>query len=75
MISNLSSAHAKLQVGVGIMILQQFGGANGIVFYASSIFKLAGIERFLNISPYIGVALLGKHNTKTLSLIYCRFFN
>ena len=54
MTSNLSSARAKLQVGVGIMILQQFGGANGIVFYASSIFKLAGIERFLNISPYIG---------------------
>ncbi|XP_030959923.1 sugar transporter ERD6-like 5 isoform X3 [Quercus lobata] len=58
-------AHSLI-VGVGIMILQQFGGANGIVFYASSIFKLAGIERFLNISLYIGVTILGKHNTKTL---------
>ena len=75
MISNLSSAHAKLQVGVGITILQQFGGANGIVFYASSIFKLAGIERFLNISPYIGVALLGKHNTKTLYHLFIAGFS
>ncbi|XP_030959925.1 sugar transporter ERD6-like 5 isoform X5 [Quercus lobata] len=36
-------AHSLI-VGVGIMILQQFGGANGIVFYASSIFKLAGFS-------------------------------
>jgi SP family sugar porter-like MFS transporter len=42
MTSNLALTHGKLQVGVGLMILQQFGGSNGIVFYASSIFKLAG---------------------------------
>lgn len=26
------------------MVFQQFGGVNGIVFYASSIFQSAGIE-------------------------------
>ncbi|GMY39319.1 sugar transporter ERD6-like 5 isoform X2 [Fagus crenata] len=36
-------AHSLI-VGVGLMILQQFGGSNGIVFYASSIFKLAGFS-------------------------------
>ena len=57
------------------MILQQFSDANGMVFYASSIFKLAGIKRFLNISPYIGVALLGKHNTKTLYHLFIAGFS
>ncbi|KAJ7978028.1 Sugar transporter ERD6-like [Quillaja saponaria] len=32
----------SLIVGVGLMILQQFGGVNGIAFYASSIFISAG---------------------------------
>jgi MFS transporter, SP family, ERD6-like sugar transporter len=32
------------QVGVGLMALQQFGGVNGICFYASEIFVSAGIE-------------------------------
>uniref|UniRef100_A0A2N9HFJ0 Major facilitator superfamily (MFS) profile domain-containing protein n=1 Tax=Fagus sylvatica TaxID=28930 RepID=A0A2N9HFJ0_FAGSY len=36
-------AHS-LFVGIGLMILQQFGGANGIAFYASSIFELAGFS-------------------------------
>lgn len=31
-----------VQVGVGLMIVQQFGGVNGIGFYASSIFVSAG---------------------------------
>lgn len=30
------------QVGVGLMVLQQFGGVNAIVFYASAIFVSAG---------------------------------
>ncbi|KAI8555792.1 hypothetical protein RHMOL_Rhmol05G0201700 [Rhododendron molle] len=31
-----------LTIGVGIMLLQQFGGSNGILYYASSIFEAAG---------------------------------
>ncbi|XP_061367415.1 sugar transporter ERD6-like 5 isoform X2 [Gastrolobium bilobum] len=34
----------SLTVGVGLMILQQFGGINGIVFYANSIFTSAGFS-------------------------------
>lgn len=30
------------QVGVGLMFFQQFGGINGIIFYASETFKSAG---------------------------------
>ncbi|KAK6915529.1 Major facilitator, sugar transporter-like [Dillenia turbinata] len=36
-------AHSLI-VGVGLMVLQQFGGANGIAFYASSIFESAGFS-------------------------------
>ncbi|CAI8614155.1 unnamed protein product [Vicia faba] len=32
----------SLTIGIGLMICQQFGGINGVVFYASSIFDLAG---------------------------------
>ncbi|KAH9603984.1 hypothetical protein KSS87_023587 [Heliosperma pusillum] len=31
-------------VGVGLMVLQQFGGVNAIAFYASSIFESAGFS-------------------------------
>ncbi|MQL68956.1 hypothetical protein Taro_001249 [Colocasia esculenta] len=31
-------------VGVGLMVLQQFGGVNGIAFYASSVFVSAGFS-------------------------------
>lgn len=30
------------KVGVGLMVLQQFGGVNAIAFYASAIFISAG---------------------------------
>eukprot|EP01018_Ginkgo_biloba_P015241 Gb_32196 [translate_table: standard] len=34
-------AHSVI-VGVGLMVLQQFGGINALIFYASEIFKTAG---------------------------------
>ncbi|EOY11282.1 hypothetical protein QUC31_009562 [Theobroma cacao] len=34
----------SLMVGVGLMVLQQFGGVNGIAFYASAIFISAGFS-------------------------------
>ncbi|KAA8545060.1 hypothetical protein F0562_019841 [Nyssa sinensis] len=36
-------AHSLI-VGVGLMVLQQFGGVNGIAYYASSIFISAGFS-------------------------------
>ncbi|XP_021742463.1 LOW QUALITY PROTEIN: sugar transporter ERD6-like 5 [Chenopodium quinoa] len=34
----------SLIVGVGLMVFQQFGGVNGVVFYANSIFESAGFS-------------------------------
>lgn len=36
--------HRVLTVGVGLMAFQQFGGVNGIVFYATEIFISAGFK-------------------------------
>ena len=33
------------QVGVGLMVFQQLGGVNGILFYASEVFISAGKEQ------------------------------
>ncbi|KAJ8641427.1 hypothetical protein MRB53_018121 [Persea americana] len=33
-----------LMVGIGLLLLQQLSGINGILFYASTIFKAAGIQ-------------------------------
>ncbi|KAJ0985869.1 hypothetical protein J5N97_004225 [Dioscorea zingiberensis] len=33
-----------LMIGIGLLVLQQLSGINGILFYASSIFKAAGIS-------------------------------
>ncbi|KAJ6674856.1 hypothetical protein OIU85_011062 [Salix viminalis] len=38
-------------IGVGLMVLQQFGGINAVCFYASSIFEVAGF------SPSVGTIL------------------
>lgn len=31
-----------LQVGIGLLVLQQLGGINGVLFYSSTIFASAG---------------------------------
>ena len=31
-----------LQVGIGLLVLQQLGGINGVLFYSSTIFESAG---------------------------------
>ncbi|XP_078428539.1 sugar transporter ERD6-like 6 [Wolffia australiana] len=33
-----------LMIGIGLLVLQQFSGINGVLFYASNIFKAAGIS-------------------------------
>lgn len=33
----------SLQIGIGLLVLQQLSGVNGILFYAASIFKAAGM--------------------------------
>ncbi|KAK5810892.1 hypothetical protein PVK06_026209 [Gossypium arboreum] len=36
-------------IGVGLMMFQQFGGINGVAFYANQIFTSAGLQYFLYI--------------------------
>ncbi|OIV95125.1 hypothetical protein TanjilG_21515 [Lupinus angustifolius] len=46
-----------LTVGVGLMILQQFGGINGIVFYANSIFISAGLSESIGTIAMVAVKI------------------
>ncbi|XP_027353368.1 sugar transporter ERD6-like 5 isoform X3 [Abrus precatorius] len=68
----------SLTVGVGLMILQQFGGVNGIAFYASSIFISAGFSGSIGTIAMVivqipmttlGVLLMDKSGRRPLLLI------
>ncbi|XP_044482168.1 uncharacterized protein LOC123208715 [Mangifera indica] len=68
----------SLMVGVGLMLLQQFGGANGIAFYASSIFESAGFSANVGTiamaivqipMTIIGILLMDKSGRRPLLLI------
>ncbi|KAK7397245.1 hypothetical protein VNO78_18412 [Psophocarpus tetragonolobus] len=68
----------SLTVGVGLMILQQFGGVNGISFYASSIFISAGFSGSIGMIAMVavqipmtalGVLLMDKSGRRPLLLI------
>lgn len=34
----------RVQAGVGLMVLQQFSGANAVMFYSGTIFRAAGVH-------------------------------
>ncbi|KAK7284313.1 hypothetical protein RJT34_19058 [Clitoria ternatea] len=68
----------SLTVGVGLMILQQFGGINGIVFYANSIFISAGFSESIGTIAMVavkipmttlGVLLMDKSGRRSLLLV------
>ncbi|KAK4488613.1 hypothetical protein RD792_004380 [Penstemon davidsonii] len=40
--ANIFEEATEIRVGVGLMVLQQFGGVNAIAYYASAIFASAG---------------------------------
>ncbi|KAG8391227.1 hypothetical protein BUALT_Bualt01G0165900 [Buddleja alternifolia] len=42
--ADISEEAAEISVGVGLMVLQQFGGVNAIAYYASAIFSSAGFS-------------------------------
>uniref|UniRef100_A0A803MWV8 Major facilitator superfamily (MFS) profile domain-containing protein n=1 Tax=Chenopodium quinoa TaxID=63459 RepID=A0A803MWV8_CHEQI len=65
-------------VGVGLMVLQQFGGINGIFFYASNIFETAGFSSKIGtviyallqvVIPSVGATLIDKAGRKPLLLV------
>ncbi|KAL5566156.1 hypothetical protein UlMin_029320 [Ulmus minor] len=68
----------SLVVGVGLMVLQQFGGVNGIAFYASSIFISAGFSDSVGMIAMVivqvpmtalGVVLMDKSGRRPLLLV------
>ncbi|XP_059648575.1 sugar transporter ERD6-like 5 isoform X3 [Cornus florida] len=70
-------AHSLI-VGVGMMMLQQFGGSNGIAFYASSIFTLAGFSAKIGTiamavvqipTTVLGVFLMDKSGRRPLLMV------
>ncbi|XP_040372587.1 sugar transporter ERD6-like 5 isoform X4 [Rosa chinensis] len=70
-------AHSLL-VGVGLMVLQQFGGVNGIAFYASTIFISAGFSDSIGTIAMVavqipmtalGVVLMDKSGRRPLLLV------
>ncbi|GMH29285.1 hypothetical protein Nepgr_031128 [Nepenthes gracilis] len=42
--ANISHEVAEIEIGVGLMVLQQFGGINGIGFYLNETFQEAGLS-------------------------------
>ncbi|GAV63220.1 Sugar_tr domain-containing protein [Cephalotus follicularis] len=70
-------AHS-LTVGVGLMVLQQFGGVNGISFYAGAIFTSAGFSGRLGTIAMVvvqvpmtvlGVLLMDRSGRRPLLLV------
>ncbi|KAK4739184.1 hypothetical protein R3W88_002881 [Solanum pinnatisectum] len=70
-------AHSLI-VGVGLMVLQQFGGVNAIAYYASSIFESAGFSgRIGSIAMVVvqipmqvlGVLLMDKSGRRLLLMV------
>ncbi|OMO56719.1 Sugar/inositol transporter [Corchorus capsularis] len=68
----------SLIVGVGLMVLQQFGGVNGIAFYASAIFISAGFSSSVGMIAMVvvqvpmtalGTLLMDKSGRRPLLLV------
>ncbi|XP_021730858.1 sugar transporter ERD6-like 7 [Chenopodium quinoa] len=68
----------SVTIGVGLMVFQQFGGINGICFYVSNIFEMAGFSPSIGTIIYallqvvvttIGATLIDKAGRKPLLLV------
>ncbi|XP_030960048.1 sugar transporter ERD6-like 5 isoform X6 [Quercus lobata] len=68
----------QLIVGIGLMVLQQFGGLNGFAFYMDEIFELAGVPSIIGFivvsipeipAIALGSILIEKFGRRTLLMI------
>ncbi|KAK4800572.1 hypothetical protein SAY86_021059 [Trapa natans] len=80
LVDMFQSKHIRLvTIGVGLMVFQQFGGINGIAFYASQIFASAGpsIEKMGTIAyacvqvpiTFLGAVLMDKSGRRPLIMV------
>ncbi|XP_048337281.2 sugar transporter ERD6-like 7 isoform X3 [Ziziphus jujuba] len=76
--ANISHEAAEIQIGVGLMVCQQFGGINGICFYVSNIFETAGFSSTVGTITYallqvvvtgLGAAMIDRVGRKPLLLV------
>ncbi|GAU31541.1 hypothetical protein TSUD_333170 [Trifolium subterraneum] len=75
--ADISQEAEDIQIGVGLMVCQQLGGINGVGFYTSSIFDLAGFPSTMGsiifaiiqiVITSVGAALVDKVGRKPLLL-------
>ncbi|CAJ1906744.1 unnamed protein product [Sphenostylis stenocarpa] len=76
--TDISEEAAEIQIGIGLMVCQQLGGINGICFYVSSTFELAGFSATIGTITYaclqivvtgLGAAFIDKAGRKPLLLL------
>ncbi|CAN1765685.1 Sugar transporter ERD6-like 7 [Linum perenne] len=72
--SNISREAAEIQIGVGLMVVQQFGGINGVCFYASNILKSAGVSSSFGIIIYAVVQVSASGLVVACLLISLSFY-
>ncbi|CAN1765683.1 Sugar transporter ERD6-like 7 [Linum perenne] len=61
-------------IGVGLMVVQQFGGINGVCFYASNILKSAGVSSSFGIIIYAVVQVSASGLVVACLLISLSFY-
>ncbi|THG15187.1 hypothetical protein TEA_009960 [Camellia sinensis var. sinensis] len=66
--ANISEEATEIRVGVGLMVLQQFGGVNGIAYYASAIFESADVLLQVPMT-LVGVLLMDKSGRRPLLML------
>ncbi|CAN1271432.1 Sugar transporter ERD6-like 7 [Linum perenne] len=72
--SNISREAAEIQIGVGLMVVQQFGGINAVCFYASNILKSAGVSSSFGIIIYAVVQVSASGLVVACLLISLSFY-
>ncbi|OMP04982.1 General substrate transporter [Corchorus olitorius] len=63
--ADISNEADEIRIGVGLMVVQQFGGINGICFYVSNIFESAGFSATIGTIIYaiLQVVITGLNTT------------
>ncbi|BFG15220.1 hypothetical protein CerSpe_014940 [Prunus speciosa] len=76
--ADISDEMTEIQIGVGLMVVQQFAGINGVQFYASETFESAGVSSKIGTIAYaclqvaitlVGALLMDKTGRRVLVMV------